>query len=108
MSPTRDQLEPKCRCRFNTPRPGFSPTCPVEEHRVAAEDAIESRISEARGEVRRDLRGRHDYGDPEEAEYERESWRLVAETERLIRRMKQNRGVPAAERYEVKTDKGDA
>jgi hypothetical protein len=61
----------------------FSPTCPVAAHAVAAEDAAQSRINYAMGEQQR----------------ARKNAKSIVETETLIRRMKQNRGVPAHERY---------
>ena len=78
MSPETD-----CNCPFE-PRPRWSPTCPVEAHQVAAEDAAQSRINYARAEQGRERR-RHA--------------KSIVKTETLIRRMQQSRGVPAHERY---------
>ena len=78
MSPETD-----CNCPFE-PRPRWSPTCPVAAHAVAAEDAAQSRINYAMGEQQR---ARKRYA------------KSIVETETLVRRMKQSRGVPAHERY---------
>ena len=78
MSPETD-----CNCPFE-PRPRWSPTCPVEAHQVAAEDAAQSRINYAMGEQQR---------------ARRRLGQRRAQDETLIRRMQQSRGVPAHERY---------
>jgi hypothetical protein len=72
-----------CRCHFN-PRPSFSATCPQAAHRVAASDAAMSR-SNYELAFQRNERQRH--------------VRTLVEAERLVRRMKQARGVRAEDRY---------